>query len=72
MVNKKITNLVMAGRMIDCEMAAFSSLRVMVSCNQMGEAAGVAAYLALQENRNVFEISPAKIRNLLQKGGSIL
>lgn len=72
MVNKKIKNLIMAGRMIDCEMAAFSSLRVMVSCNQMGEAAGVAAYLALQEQRSVSEVDPAALRALLQKGGSTL
>lgn len=36
-------NLVCAGRMIDCERAAFGALRVMVNCNQMGEAAGRAA-----------------------------
>jgi len=36
-------NLVCAGRMIDCERSAFGALRVMVNCNQMGEAAGRAA-----------------------------
>ena len=32
-------NLICAGRMIDCEREAFGALRVMVNCNQMGEAA---------------------------------
>ena len=43
MVPENAENLVCAGRMIDCERAAFGALRVMVNCNQMGEAAGWAA-----------------------------
>ena len=33
-------NLCCAGRMVDCERDAYGALRVMVNCNQMGEAAG--------------------------------
>ena len=40
-------NLCCAGRMIDCEREAFGALRVMVNCNQMGEAAGRAAVSSL-------------------------
>ena len=40
---EKAENLICAGRMVDCEPGAFGALRVMVNCNQMGEAAGLAA-----------------------------
>jgi len=36
---ERAENLVCAGRMIDCEREAYGALRVMVNCNQMGEAA---------------------------------
>jgi hypothetical protein len=41
-------NLCCAGRMIDCEREAYGALRVMVNCNQMGEAAGRAAARAVK------------------------
>lgn len=36
-------NVLCAGRMIDCTREAYGALRVMLNCNQMGEAAGRAA-----------------------------
>lgn len=36
---EKAENLICAGRMVDCERTAYGALRVMVNCNQMGEAA---------------------------------
>ena len=41
-------NLCCAGRMIDCERDAYGALRVMVNCNQMGEAAGRLAVQAVK------------------------
>ena len=41
-------NLCCAGRMVDCEREAYGALRVMVNCNQMGEAAGRAAARAVK------------------------
>ncbi len=43
-------NLIAAGRMIDAEAGAFGAARVMVNLNQTGEAAGAAAFRALDEN----------------------
>ena len=40
LIPEKAENLICAGRMIDCTREAFGALRVMVNCNQMGEAAG--------------------------------
>ena len=42
LVPEKAENLICAGRMIDCERSAYGALRVMVNCNQMGEAAARA------------------------------
>jgi hypothetical protein len=36
--------------MLDCERGAFGAARVMVNCNQMGEAAGAAAARCVAEN----------------------
>ena len=36
--------------MINADIGSFGALRVMVNLNQIGEAAGVAAYLALDKN----------------------
>lgn len=48
---EKAENLICAGRMVDCEPGAFGALRVMVNCNQMGEAAGTAAANAILKGR---------------------
>ena len=41
-------NVLCAGRMLDCTRGAYGALRVMVNCNQMGEAVGLAAAKALR------------------------
>jgi len=42
-------NVLCAGRMLDAARDAYGALRVMVNCNQMGEAAGAAAAKAVRE-----------------------
>lgn len=68
----KIPNLLAAGRMLDADREAFGAVRVMVNLNQCGEAVGVAAFQALQQNVSVHNLDYAQIRNLLEKGGSIV
>ena len=65
-------NLVIAGRMLDASLIAFSGIRVMVNMNQLGEAAGVTSYLALNQNKAIRQVSPADVRVELTKGGSII
>lgn len=65
-------NLILAGRMLDADKVAFSGVRVMVNTNQMGEAAGVAAWLALDTNQPIHKISADAVRKNLAKGGSII
>ena len=40
--------------------------------NQLGEAAGVTSYLALDQNKPVRDIDHNSVRNELKKGGSII
>ena len=63
-------NLLVAGRMLDSDAEAFGALRVMVNLNQMGEAAGVAAYLALKNNSTALQVKPKALRDTLREGGS--
>jgi hypothetical protein len=65
-------NVILAGRMLDADKTAFGAVRVMVNCNQMGEAAGVAAYLALSQDRPVDQVACADVRKQLAVGGSII
>ena len=65
-------NLILAGRMLDTEMAAFSGVRVMVNMNQLGEAAGVASWLALDGSTSIARVDPGAVRKTLEKGGSII
>lgn len=48
-VPKGSENVLCAGRMLDCSRDAYGALRVMVNCNQMGEAAGCAAAKAVKD-----------------------
>jgi len=66
LVQEKIGNLIAAGRMLNADPGAFGALRVMVNLNQLGEAAGVGAYLALQQNRDVRDLSGKAVRALLE------
>ncbi|MBP0990157.1 MAG: FAD-dependent oxidoreductase [Oscillospiraceae bacterium] len=70
LVQEKYENLIAAGRMINATQEAFGALRVMVNLNQIGEAAGVAAYIAVNESKAVQNIDGVKVAQLLSKGGS--
>ena len=58
--------------MLNADEGAFGALRVMVNLNQLGEAAGVAAYLAINENLKLWETDGKKVRKILRDGGSAL
>lgn len=65
-------NLLVAGRLIDADREAFGGVRVMVNMNQTGEAAGTAAFLALQEECAAAEVPTDRLRRLMVDGGSVL
>lgn len=64
-------NLLVAGRLIDADREAFGGVRVMVNMNQTGEAAGVAAFLALQGGCRAADVPAARLRRTLADGGSL-
>jgi len=65
-------NVLCAGRMLDADRGAFGAARVMVNCNQMGEAAGTASYLALQQGVAVDEVDVRQLRRTLAEGGAVI
>jgi hypothetical protein len=71
-VPQKYDNLMLAGRMLDASIIAFSGIRVMVNMNQLGEAAGVTSYLALDQQIPVRDIDPQSVRKELSRGGSLI
>lgn len=70
LVQEKYRNIIAAGRMINADSSAFGALRVMVNLNQIGEAAGVAAYLAIHQNKSVQELDSVEVARTLAAGGS--
>ncbi|HML48746.1 MAG TPA: FAD-dependent oxidoreductase [Clostridia bacterium] len=65
-------NVIACGRSIDADPEAFGAVRLMVSTNQMGEAAGVAAFLALSDGKRFDQVDPLELRSALERGGSIM
>ena len=72
MVHRTVDNLILAGRMIGCDRVAFGGVRVMINLNQVGEAAGVAAVLALRAETPTSAVDPAALRKELANGGSVV
>jgi len=65
-------NVLVAGRLADADRGAYGAIRVMVNCNQTGEAAGVACALALEDTLAVSDVFVELLRKTLRDGGSIV
>ena len=65
-------NLLVAGRGVGADKGAVGAIRVMINCNQTGEAAGVAAWLAVSQGLPVAAVAPAALRAQLAKQGAIV
>ena len=72
LVPRGIDNMLVAGRCLDAEPGAFGAVRVMVNCNQMGEAAGTAACLALKSGSRLMDIDTRHLRTTLSDNGAIV
>ena len=72
MISDKAPNIVLAGRMISSDRAAFGAIRVMVNLNQTGEAAGVTAALAASGGKPVFGVDSKEVRNQLSTLGAVV
>lgn len=56
-VCKEINNLILAGRIISADKYAHASLRVMITCMRIGEAAGIAASMAVRDGTDTNKIN---------------
>jgi hypothetical protein len=60
-------NLLVAGRCVSVDHEALGSLRLMPQCGVMGQAAGVAAVLAIRDNCEVSKVSIPKLQSELKR-----
>lgn len=72
LVSKDVENLMFAGRCISCDALALGSLRVIPSCLGMGQAAGIAAALCIENNVLPCDADVKNIREILLKQNAIL
>lgn len=72
MVNSKVDNVIMAGRMISADRGSFGAIRVMVNMNQVGEAAGIAAAMSASGGKAVSGIDVQNVRGQLSKLGAVI
>jgi len=72
LVSAEIDNMMFAGRCASMDAAALASVRVMPQCMSMGQAAGLAASMALSENKLPREVDVQALRKLLLKQDAVL
>lgn len=72
MVPKAVDNLLVAGRCVSVTHEALGSIRVMLTCMVMGEAAGAAAMLSLREEVPPRELPPDVLQAQLEAQEVIL
>lgn len=70
MVPKKVKNLLVAGRPVCATHHAAAAIRVMPTCFAWGEAAGIAASLALENQVDCAQVDYAQLRAALQAAGA--
>lgn len=70
---KGLKNVLVAGRSISCDQTVQGSVRVMPVCLMMGEAAGLAAAMAMKANKpDVHAVNTDLLRKRLRKYGAYL
>jgi len=72
LIPKGINNMLIAGRCISSDRLANSALRVKASCFAMGQAAGEAAALVLENGGNMRSVEIEKLKGNLEQGGAIV
>jgi len=69
---KGAENLLVAGRCLSADFVAQSSPRVQPSCRAMGEAAGIAAALSLDQGISPPRLDGTEIRSIMKQKGAFL
>jgi len=69
LVPRKVENLLVSGRAVSSTRAANGSLRLQPTCMNLGQAAGTAAALSVQQTRHPRSIDGARLRqHLIEQG----
>ncbi len=69
---KTIDNLLVAGRCISASHEGQGAVRIMPNCIALGQAAGTAAALSLQERVMPRQLNPVLLKSILVKNGALL
>ena len=72
LIVKGAYNLLVAGRCLSAEQLALSSARVMTTCAMTGQAAGIAAVKATENDCAIKQVDGKEISYILQKNGAVL
>lgn len=72
LVPMESSNILVAGRCFSANHVAHTSVRSMAQCMAMGEAAGVAAFLALSGACAPIEVDTNELREILKKQGAMV
>lgn len=72
LVVKNIDNLIVAGRSVSVEREVLGPVRIMGPCMFMGQAAGIASFLASKFSHNYKNIDTNELRDLLIEDGCLL
>lgn len=72
LVVRDAKNLLAAGRCLSANQLALSSARVMTTCSMMGQAAGIAAAMAVAKNTDPRDLNPADVRKVVVERGAKL
>ncbi len=70
LIPKNADNLLVAGRCVSASHDAQASLRIMPTCSNLGEAAGVAASIALECEGNVRSVDTVRLLEILKSNGA--
>jgi hypothetical protein len=64
--------LITAGRCVGSDRETNSAIRVKASCMAMGQAAGAAAYISIEDCCDFGDADPIKIKRVLRDNGAIV
>ncbi|SHF53453.1 FAD dependent oxidoreductase [Caldanaerobius fijiensis DSM 17918] len=69
MVPCNVENLLVAGRCISASFEVQASIRIQVTCRALGEAAGIAAALSIEEEITTGDLNGVKVRKIMRDRG---
>ena len=72
LVPRGLDNVLVAGRCLDADHGAYGAVRVMMVCNQLGEAAGTAAAMAVRTGTTMTAVDPQILRKTLAEHGAVV